>query len=205
MSHNILVLSKAKRRNSNIRSFFFCHRWPEESDDHLSKFNEYEAQMVVRFILYLVLNGILVGDITVLTFYNGQRKRLLSLLSRLKYLRDQIFKVATVDSYQGEENDVVILSLVRSNEKIGFLSDEHRVCVALSRAKRGFYIFGNGQSLALDPLWWDVIKIMDDGGERPRRLGFKLPLTCEKHGKMMFIHGRSGNYELRVWLAHAIV
>ncbi|KAN0078623.1 P-loop containing nucleoside triphosphate hydrolase protein [Elaphomyces granulatus] len=162
--------------------------WPEESDDQLSKFNEYEAQMVVRFILYLVLNGILVSDITVLTFYNGQRKRLLSLLSRLKYLRDQVFKVATVDSYQGEENDVVILSLVRSNEKIGFLSDEHRVCVALSRAKRGFYIFGNGQSLALDPLWWDVIKTMGDGGERPRRLGFKLPLTCEKHGKMTFIH-----------------
>ena len=176
-----------------IRSFFFCHRWPEESDDQLSKFNENEAQMVVRFILYLVLNGIPAGDITVLTFYNGQRKKLSSLLSRLQYLRDQVFKVVTVDSYQGEENEVVILSLVRSTENIGFLSDEHRVCVSLSRAKRGFYLFGNGQCLALDPLWWDVIRIMNSGETRPRRsrLGFKLPLTCGKHGKMTFINGRS--------------
>jgi helicase required for RNAi-mediated heterochromatin assembly 1 len=44
-----------------------------------------------------------------------------------------------VDSYEGEENDVVLLSLVRNNRKgeIGFLTNDYRVCVALSRARRG--------------------------------------------------------------------
>jgi helicase required for RNAi-mediated heterochromatin assembly 1 len=46
-------------------------------------------------------------------------------------------KVTTVDNYQGEENDFILLSLVRSNneDKIGFLEVENRVCVALSRAR----------------------------------------------------------------------
>jgi helicase required for RNAi-mediated heterochromatin assembly 1 len=175
----------------DLRSFFFCHRWLEESDDTLSKFNENEAQMIVRFFLYLVLNGIPVSDITVLTFYNGQRKKLLRLLSKIQYLQAQAFKVVTVDSYQGEENEVIILSLVRSSKNIGFLSDEHRICVALSRAKRGFYIFGNGQALALaDPLWWLITKIMKMGSQQQQQVGFKLPLTCKKHGNKTYIQGR---------------
>lgn len=48
-------------------------------------------------------------------------------------------RVVTVDDYQGEENDIVILSLVRSNTdgNIGFVSVENRICVALSRARQG--------------------------------------------------------------------
>ena len=54
-------------------------------------------------------------------------------------------RVTTVDNYQGEENDVIILSLVRSNQEgsVGFLGTDNRVCVALSRARNGFYAFGN--------------------------------------------------------------
>ena len=53
--------------------------------------------------------------------------------------------VRTVDDYQGEECDVIILSLVRGNNRsnIGFLSNPNRINVALSRAKRGLYLFGN--------------------------------------------------------------
>ena len=57
--------------------------------------------------------------------------------------------VTTVDNYQGEENDIVILSLVRSNhhDNIGFLKASNRVCVALSRARHGMFIFGNASCL----------------------------------------------------------
>jgi len=46
-------------------------------------------------------------------------------------------RVSTVDGYQGEENEIVLLSLVRSNRDgdIGFLKTNNRLCVALSRAK----------------------------------------------------------------------
>jgi superfamily I DNA and/or RNA helicase len=51
---------------------------------------------------------------------------------------------------QGEENDIILLSLVRSNDegKIGFLSVAGRVCVALSRAKVAMVIVGNVDELA---------------------------------------------------------
>ena len=46
-------------------------------------------------------------------------------------------RVTVLDNFQGEENELIILSLVRSNEehKIGFLNTDNRICVALSRAK----------------------------------------------------------------------
>lgn len=54
-------------------------------------------------------------------------------------------RVTPIDNYQGEENDIIILSLVRSNEEgiVGFLKTDNRVCVALSRARNGLYVFGN--------------------------------------------------------------
>ncbi|PLB45920.1 ATP binding protein [Aspergillus steynii IBT 23096] len=172
----------------DVRSFFFSHKWPESSDSLSSKFNEMEAKMIVGLFVHLVLSGTRVEDITILTFYNGQRKKLLKLLRSNSYLQGHYVNVVTVDSYQGEENEVVLLSLVRSGDSgVGFLSIDNRVCVALSRAKRGFYLFGNAMSLACaDPLWWRVINIM--GTDQPRRrLGFYLPLTCVKHGNKVFL------------------
>ncbi|KAE8398944.1 P-loop containing nucleoside triphosphate hydrolase protein [Aspergillus pseudonomiae] len=161
----------------DVRSYFFSHNWPESSDSLSSKYNEKEAEMIIGFFMHLVLNGVAVKDITVLTFYNGQRKKLLKLFKENSYLQGQY----------GEENEVVILSLVRSGRPtIGFLSIENRVCVALSRARSGFYIFGDSTTLAdADPLWWQVVTLM--GGKNPkRRLGFYLPLTCTKHGNVIY-------------------
>ncbi|KAL0228513.1 hypothetical protein RCL1_004656 [Eukaryota sp. TZLM3-RCL] len=55
-------------------------------------------------------------------------------------------RVSTVDNYQGEENDIIILSTVRCNEdgRIGFLKFNNRVNVMLSRAKHGMFILGSG-------------------------------------------------------------
>mmetsp|Transcript_39334 Transcript_39334/g.60124 ORF Transcript_39334/g.60124 Transcript_39334/m.60124 type:complete len:222 (-) Transcript_39334:1723-2388(-) len=57
--------------------------------------------------------------------------------------------VQTVDNFQGEENDIIILSLVRNNPEnnIGFLKISNRVNVALSRARWGLFIFGNSKCL----------------------------------------------------------
>ena len=67
--------------------------------------------MVVAFFNYLVDNGMEVKHITILTFYNGQRKFIIDLLRRHPNLQGEVFNVKTVDSYQGEENQVVVLSL----------------------------------------------------------------------------------------------
>lgn len=174
-----------------VNSFFFTHDWPETRDEQMSSCNQSEAKMVVGFFDYLVYNGMHEDNITVLTFYNGQRKAILRMLRSHPNLHGRIFKVVTVDSYQGEENDVVLLSLVRSNEqgKIGFLSVDNRVCVALSRARYGFYLFGNGELLACESKTWaGVVTIMaGKSGSVPRtgpklRIGYALPLVCANHG-----------------------
>ncbi|KAI5361869.1 Putative P-loop containing nucleoside triphosphate hydrolase, DNA2/NAM7 helicase, helicase [Septoria linicola] len=132
-----------------INSFFFCHNWGESRDDLMSSYNEEEARMIAGFVEHLRYNDVQPEDITILTFYNGQRKKILSELRSRVILQNCRFTVVTVDSYQGEENKIVILSLVRSNDRkqIGFLSVDNRVCVALSRAQCGFYIFGNAMLL----------------------------------------------------------
>jgi len=180
-----------------VNSFFFTHTWPEGKDSNMSTTNKNESEMIVGLLGYLILNGAQPGKVTVLTFYNGQRKFLQQAIHRHPALQGKPFKIATVDSYQGEENDIVILSLVRSNQnsEIGFLSNANRVCVALSRAKRGFYLFGNAELLANESMIWGVVvKTMWGHGKAkeipmavPTRIGYHLPLTCTNHGQKTFV------------------
>lgn len=166
-----------------VNSWFHTHGWYESNDNNMSKQNLEEAEMVVGVFDHLVHNGMDVEHITVLTFYNGQRKKILDLLKRHHNFQGNYhFKVATVDSYQGEENEIVLLSLVRNNPRdIGFLSIENRVCVALSRARRGFYIFGNHFLLGKkSPLWLKVLKVL---ARKPSRIGKFLPIACTNHGR----------------------
>ena len=89
--------------------------------------------------------------------------------------------MSTVDNFQGEENDIIILSLVRSNKQnnIGFLKSANRVCVALSRARNAFYIIGNASMLTQSELWADVITKL----QANNNIGPALNLCCRKHPK----------------------
>jgi superfamily I DNA and/or RNA helicase len=86
--------------------------------------------------------------------------------------------VTVVDNYQGEENDIILLSLVRSNPegRIGFLATENRVCVALSRARLGFLIVGNMDILSeKSPVWKAVKSTL----EKQDAIGPGLPVRYE--------------------------
>lgn len=138
-------------------------------------------------------------------FYNGQRKAILKELKRHPSIGKNIyFNVFTVDSYQGEENDVILLSLVRSNDflNIGFLENKNRLVVALSRARRGLYIFGNATTLTgretsvenddgilRDPMWHTLLRHLRDTARFDLEGG--LPITCSNHGKTIRIHDAS--------------
>jgi len=127
--------------------FFITHNKLEGENDGLkSKFNDYEAKYLVKLCKYLLQQGYKTNQITILTFYLGQTLKI------KKYLKENLNKdtskeirVSSVDNYQGEECDIILLSLVRSNKeyKIGFLKTFNRVCVAFSRARIGLYIIGN--------------------------------------------------------------
>ncbi|TAQ85205.1 hypothetical protein B7494_g6473 [Chlorociboria aeruginascens] len=178
-----------------IDTYWFHHTWPESENKDSSKCNFDEAEMIVGFFIYLVLNGTEPSKITILTFYNGQRKAIIRELRKHPSLRGiSFFHVYTVDSYQGEENDVILLSMVRSNTNltIGFLENRNRFVVALSRARRGLYIFGNAVTLSApeaapeyigrDPLFRPIIESFRSDGRFDMDGG--LPVTCLKHGKV---------------------
>lgn len=105
--------------SSNV--FFVNHSFPEEGNaESKSKSNKHEAEYITALCKYLILQGYSQKQITVLTLYTGQL-----LLLRRRMPREGLFcgvKIQTVDNYQGEENDIVLISLVRSNriDKIGF-------------------------------------------------------------------------------------
>ncbi|QBZ56769.1 hypothetical protein PoMZ_01685 [Pyricularia oryzae] len=88
-------------------------------------------------------------------------------------------RAATVDNFQGEEADVVIVSLVRSNKekKCGFFSVSNRINVLLSRARYGIYIIGNSHTCSNVPIWTQVIEILG----HKSNIGRELELQYPKH------------------------
>ncbi|EFY85817.1 NF-X1 finger and helicase domain protein, putative [Metarhizium acridum CQMa 102] len=88
-------------------------------------------------------------------------------------------RIATVDNFQGEEAEIIVVSLVRSNtqNRCGFLSTPNRINVLLSRAKHGMYIIGNSNTYRSVPMWNDVINIMDAQGN----IGTSIQLQCPRH------------------------
>ncbi|CZR63092.1 related to NAM7-nonsense-mediated mRNA decay protein [Phialocephala subalpina] len=194
--------------------YFHSHNWPEAVNSDASRYNSDESEMIAGFFHYLTLNGTDASKITVLTFYNGQRKAILKDLRSHPGLKNVLyFNVFTVDSYQGEENDIILLSLVRSNNKfqIGFVDNQNRAVVALSRARRGLYMFGNSVTLAAmesngeiigrDRLWGPIVDYMNGKGQLA--IGMGLPITCRNHNKVIRISepwewdGRAGGCNAR--------
>lgn len=109
--------------------------------------------------------------IGLITMYRGQKRLIEEELSRAEWaapLRDAV-RIDTVDSYQGSENALLILSLVRNNDKglQGFLVDQSRINVALSRAKDRLVIIGS--------------KRMWSGVNAPSALGSVVRYVSEQH------------------------
>ncbi|KAI8615394.1 hypothetical protein BC830DRAFT_1168644 [Chytriomyces sp. MP71] len=103
-----------------------------------------EAEYVVATYQYMRLLGYPASKISILTSYNGQKALIEDVLEkrcRWNPLFGLPADVATVDRFQGQQNDYILLSLVRT-KTVGHLRDVRRLIVALSRARLGLYIFG---------------------------------------------------------------
>ena len=105
--------------------------------------NEGEAEYVVAFFEYLRLCGYPAEIITILSAYKSQRECIQAKLKE-RCKKNPLFgmprKVTTIDKYQGQQNEIVLLSLVRTRS-VGYLRDVRRLLVGVSRAKLGLYVF----------------------------------------------------------------
>ncbi|XP_028413341.1 NFX1-type zinc finger-containing protein 1-like isoform X2 [Dendronephthya gigantea] len=182
---SVLNFETIKGINKDI--FFVDHQFKEDAlDENQSHSNIHEAKFIGALCQYLLQQGYPPSQITVLTPYSGQLFQLKKFVPQKEGLR-----VCVVDNFQGEENDIILLSLVRSQvmttkEKreirrlIGFLAIDNRICVSLSRAKKGFFCIGNLTLMrAANDLWSEIL----DDMERRGCVGTSLPLACQNHPK----------------------
>ena len=182
--HEIVTQYKPVRGVTK-NTFFISHDYYEDllRVDTTSSSNRHEAEFVVQLALYLIKQGYTQDEITILTFYNGQRNLVKELMAKEDSNVD--IKVRTIDKYQGEENTIVILSVVRGNEAshIGHCIVDNRVCVAFSRAKEGFFVIGHERCLRdasehyYNDLWSKILNKFKEADS----LGPALTLCCPNH------------------------
>ena len=184
------------------RLYFISHEVPEDNEDtsrsalasltgtEMSKTNTYEAKYLLKLLQYLLYNGYKSKNIVILSMYKGQLQliRKLSKDKSFNHVNNGLFQIdtldtvrmTTTDNYQGEESDIILLSLVRSNKdnKSGFVKIHNRICVALSRARNGMYVIGNFKMFQeTSDLWLTICKQM----KARNRIGNSLVLECPNH------------------------
>ena len=96
-------------------------------------------------------------DIGIISPYQAQVYYLRQLLRKREFFTPykHLISINTVDGFQGQERDVILISLVRANEKgeIGFLSDLRRMNVAITRARMKLIILGDASTLTRHPFY----------------------------------------------------
>ena len=159
--------------------YFWSHSFQETKDR--SYRNEREADMALSLAYFLIACGVEPKDITILAAYVNQLRILRKGYKEVKDRRKEMLKsdivISTIDMYQGDENEFVIVSLVRSNKegKIGFLKNRNRRCVAQSRARRGMYFVGNSSCFQHNPTWSKLVEAMSQQG----CVGSSLIVKCD--------------------------
>ena len=104
-------------------------------------------------------------DVGIISPYRAQVQYLRRLLMKREYFKPfrRLISVNTVDGFQGQERDVIVISLVRSNDEgqIGFLRDLRRMNVAITRARMKLIILGDKQTMTRHPFYrqlWQYIE-----------------------------------------------
>ncbi|KAI0563256.1 DNA2/NAM7 helicase [Gracilaria domingensis] len=106
--------------------------------------------------------------------------------ARLTSLKDCL-RLSTVDNFQGEEAEIVLVSTVRCNDRgsVGFLKFSNRINVMLTRAKLGMYISGSAETIRSSrkaTMFHTVLDLLSSQD----LLGAELPLRCQNHGNTFF-------------------
>ena len=153
-----------------------------KSDIQQSRCNPGESRFIVHYAKLLVRAGLRPEAFTVITPYNRQVEQL-----RADFAGDAdtealriVPRINTVDSFQGQEADAVLISLVRSNTHgvVGFLSDYRRLNVAVTRARKHVLIVGDASTICSDDVLSSLYGYACDHG----RVAFVQQLLDEEGG-----------------------
>lgn len=150
-----------------------CGYTEEQDPETLSRLNKEEAELVIRQIEKLIRE---VGEdrwleakmtLGIITPYSAQVEYLAKLAEaseELEHLK-HLVTINTVDAFQGQERDVIAISLVRSNDKgeVGFLGDIRRTNVALTRARKKLIVVGDSATLGSHKFYLEWLDYVQKG------------------------------------------
>ncbi|MCH6201158.1 AAA domain-containing protein [Aquiflexum sp. LQ15W] len=146
----------------------------QQEEESLSTFNLEEARFSLRYLENL-LKRIGIAEIKnkqwnigLIAPYRAQVRRFNELVFEsyeFPNLRSfsELLTIDSIDGFQGQERDIIVISLVRSNAKgeIGFLADTRRMNVALTRAKRKLIVVGDSSTLSIHPFYNSFFDYID--------------------------------------------
>ena len=111
-------------------------------------------------------------DVGIISPYRAQVQYLKKLIKKYEFFKPyrRLISVNTVDGFQGQERDVILISLVRSNDEgqIGFLKDLRRMNVAMTRARMKLIILGNKDTMTKHPFYkklWEYVEAINNNNE----------------------------------------
>ncbi|XP_049816896.1 NFX1-type zinc finger-containing protein 1-like [Schistocerca nitens] len=163
--------------------FFITHQQTEEEVPGLKSYrNPHEGDFLVALCRHLILQGHAPENITILTTYVAQVFYIQQKLKSTSLIKE--VRIVCVDNFKGEENDIILLSLVRSNKdgNIDFWKVENRISGVLSRARKGFYIIGNMDCFTSVSDTW---KKINNAFKSMAAIGPSLALHCKLHSEQL--------------------
>jgi hypothetical protein len=217
LDHNVVFFSHSKPEDVNPK---LGNQNPDGMTYKSSKQNTFEAQLVLKCVRYLAQQGYGTENMVVLTPYLGQLYLLRDLLSTdndpvlndldsydlvragllpaaSAKLTKKPIKLSTIDNYQGEEADIVIATLTRSNPDydIGFLTAPERLNVLVSRARDGLIIIGNPETFLHSRRGHDLWSRFFDHLKEHGQIHDGLPVHCERHPDRKMLLGKPTDFD----------
>lgn len=142
------------------------------ASDGLSRINPAEAELALQtlhdYIERIGKDRILYErlDIGIISPYKGQVHLLRKMLRKDSYWKPlrHLISINTVDGFQGQERDIILISMVRQNEQgqVGFLADLRRMNVAITRARMKLIIIGHSPTLCRHPFYRRLKQYIDN-------------------------------------------
>eukprot|EP01117_Protostelium_nocturnum_P015173 TRINITY_DN5852_c0_g1_i1.p1 TRINITY_DN5852_c0_g1~~TRINITY_DN5852_c0_g1_i1.p1 ORF type:complete len:864 (+),score=274.71 TRINITY_DN5852_c0_g1_i1:599-3190(+) len=165
----------------------------QEGPEGESKSNINESQIVVKHVEQLLAVGVKPEEIAVISPYNAQVALIKKTISHYSQI-----EVGSVDGFQGREKEAIIISFVRSNKKgeVGFLSENRRTNVAITRARRHLCLIGDSDTLSKNPFLKDLIDYVNEKGENidaQEYLSLDVPFVLEKLDEGEFVRSNEND------------
>ncbi|MFZ9504152.1 MAG: IGHMBP2 family helicase [Cyclobacteriaceae bacterium] len=149
-----------------------CGFTEAQDPETLSRYNDEEAALAIKLteslieeigIDHWIEEGLTMGLITP---YSAQVDRLRKLAEASEVMEPlhKLITINTVDAFQGQERDVIVISFVRSNDQaeVGFLGDIRRTNVAMTRARKKLIMIGDSATLAAHPFYEKLVTSLQE-------------------------------------------